>query len=108
MTKQSRYSPRKRLGNTLLSERRISTGWGLLWAWPPVGASRPPNKVPRVKLTGRKVDRVGGVRAPAPDAGAVSVLVVALGPMPARDRSPREMRLIAGTAGAMAGVSGLP
>ena len=39
MTKQSRYSPRNRFGNTELSDRRISTGCGFDCDWPPVGAS---------------------------------------------------------------------
>ena len=61
-----------------------------------------------MKLTGRKVERVGGVRAAAPDARAVCVLDVALEPVLARDRSPSEMRVIVGMAGAIAGGGRFP
>ena len=97
MTKHSRYSPRKRLGSTALSDRRISTGWGLDCACPPVGASSPPSSVPRVKLTGSQVDTVRGSAAGVPARSEALPLVPAT---PCMLRSTSVTRLIAGATGA--------
>ena len=90
-----------------MSERRIRTGWGLDWDWPPVGASSPPSSVPRVKLTGRKVETVRAtVCEVPPEAGSALTPVFAIGaPVPVRDRSATVMRVIAGC-GAASGVGG--
>ena len=97
MMKHSRYSPRNWLGRTLLSESRISTGCGFDCDCPPVGASRPPSRMPRVKLTGRKVETVLGVVA---DAGGPSRAAVPSPPAGGRARSASVIREITGVGGA--------